>query len=314
MHAKTLLRGRIVIVWIVFCLIIGDRFVDAADDSPLDAVFNSPTPEHREELMTRYRKFLPPTDPIPTPEQRDRLLRLFLLTENPAVVERLGLEIIIILAEKFRAETLRPNPEIFPLRKVLEKAIDRIEATEEIKTIGRAALKEGLSARNASLRVDTISYVARQDKADSTKALLKMIDDADESVRIAALDALGEYGTSDAAPAIAENLRRRSGGLSEEEIRKDYSFRHGHSAIERIAERFGKPQAVLPSPGPSPRMATPAPSLTQYQVPTPAKSSPPPPAGEDPAATAERKSTAWLWLVGIAGLVSVGVLVWRRRV
>ena len=328
--------------------LVGVCFAFGGQPSPFDALDDAPTPAAREALMQQWRAALPPISHPITPEEREMLIQRFIVVRNPAILEVIGPELVLALAKRFRTVAMNAEPVgVEPdrrLRYALIDAVVRADLPEQIKAAGRGALLEGFNSPNRALRSETASDFAYREKEAVTDALLRMIDEPEERDRGLALELLGKFGRPDAAPVIAEKLRQRAKGLDRKAILNDFTFQSGRNAIERLTARAREAQGLTPVSTPKPETAVPGvpPGLVRMSESTPGfwQSTPPPspntpatrdnaatgqlggatppspniPAAQAPTSAFEHRTPVWPWLVGIAALIAILALVFKRRV
>jgi len=92
---------------------------------------------------------------------------------------------------------------------------------------------------------------------------------------------------------------------------KDFTVKtdlHTPPSVEKQQESAMPPKLPPSVQPPTPTPPTPAPTATPNMSPMPST-----PDVQTPAPVVERKSSAWLWVVGIAALTVIALLVWKRR-
>ena len=102
-----------------------------------------------------------------------------------------------------------------------------------------------LLKRNSKwLRIYTLQALATLDASEATKDILPLLSDDDEAVRVNALRTLGEVGDRTTALLIREVLDKKRTKSNQTSPDKDYTFREGRKAIERIERRQKKRDEV----------------------------------------------------------------------
>lgn len=176
----------------------------------------------------------------------DPLLDAYVRTsgEDQELVAKMRSDAIPRLVQRLKNET-------DPTRRAslliaLSKAVDQIPAEKAIKDAGRTTIYDSLKSRDANERRLAVRCVGKMDKGLATAALLQMVNDTNETVRVAAIQALADYGSPTSASLLEQALKDRARGLSAEEMKKDYSFKFGPPAIDRLRARAKNPKATFP--------------------------------------------------------------------
>lgn len=76
---------------------------------------------------------------------------------------------------------------------------------------------------------------------DAADEIVPMLNDSDMSNRVNAAQMLAKIGDESTADKIAAILEQRRNGLTSDQIERDWSFRHGYSAIEMLRGKSTKP-------------------------------------------------------------------------
>ena len=158
-----------------------------------------------------------------------------------------------------------------------------------------------------------MNLLALREKDAGLDRLAPLLRDPDESVRAMAAELFGEYGTEARIAQLEAALTDRAKSLTAEQVKRDYSFKYGYAAIEKLRQRWRQPAGERVEAPPLPAPNSPSPS-TPVSTATPAASSPAPTVAESLAPAVDHKSPVWPWLVGIAALTVIALLVWKRRV
>ena len=231
---------------------------------------------------------------------------------NTKVFSKLKPEAILKTAE--RLKSLPETADKIDYMSRLSRAIIYLQAPENIKSEGKAVLYSFLKSKNKDERIAATDYISHIDGEKATDTFLTIVDDPIEEVRVNALRVLGERGRLDVAATIENILERRARGLSAEDIRRDYTFRHGRAAIEKLKERIKLKPAVAneaDAPALAPTIPPPpaaVPSETPITLPTPTM-----PIAQTPVPVIEHRAPMWPWLVGVAALGLLAFLRWNRH-
>jgi len=119
----------------------------------------------------------------------------------------------------------------------LAAAIRQFPLETELRSKGKDALYEQLQSPDERTRWFTASVVAGLYKADATEALLSMVDDPVERVRLIAIESLGTYGKPETLPKLKEAIARRSRTLTNEQKANDATLHFGQESIEMLEKR-----------------------------------------------------------------------------
>ena len=238
-------------------------------------------------------------------DDRRELIRMFVITQGaePKLIQGFENRAITSMIDGLK------NEKDVQRRTDLLQAISKAIKLSDIIDSGTASAAKGviyqsLVASAPIERIDAAKLIASSEKDSGLDRLMPLLVDSNESVRVVAADLFGEYGSEARIVQMSEVLKERAKGLTAEEIKRDYLFRHGYAAIEKLKQRWQQPsvrgseargmQNVAVPSGHSP-----APTSTAAHIAVPA---------------IERKTSAWPWIGGIAALLVIVALVFKRRV
>lgn len=102
---------------------------------------------------------------------------------------------------------------------------------------------------NMWIRIRALQTLGEFEAVNVSDEVLPLINDKGEFVRVTALETLGKIGDEQAAIRIEQVLNERKKGLTEQQVRNDWSFEAGYTAIEAIKKRMATHN---PAPKPKP--------------------------------------------------------------
>lgn len=186
------------------------------------------------------------------------------------------------------------------LPRVRERAAENLRITQNPKAVPplKAALLEEEGRLPAALIANPDTEASVATLTTQFRALSMIRSDDALAALDASLDRLRKrYGASEVGGELLRQLQhvRETGGI--QEYRRDTA-----SSVP-----VEPPQPPAPAPS-TPALATP------HATTTSASQAPATPIAQNPAATVEQRAPLWPWLVGIAALIVIALLVWKRRV
>lgn len=100
-----------------------------------------------------------------------------------------------------------------------------------------SVLRHLVTYQDEDVRRYAVGGLGEMGKVDDAAALLPLMKDPSEVVRVNTAHALSKIGDDEVARKIGNILQERRGGLTNGQVRRDNSFAHGYQAISNIVSR-----------------------------------------------------------------------------
>lgn len=127
-------------------------------------------------------------------------------------------------------------------------ALRNMPLSPEVRITATESLYDALGSPYMHARRYALTIFENIDGPVDTGKILALLDDPNKYVRVRAAVVLSKIGDASIADEIEAILGNRKRSLTEEEITKDASFRHGYAAIEKLREKSSPaPSSAVPS-------------------------------------------------------------------
>lgn len=123
-------------------------------------------------------------------------------------------------------------------------ALNSLKVDSEVRNEAQRAIYGALKSPYMITRKTAIYASASSGGRAAVDEILPLLLDADMSNRVNAAQNLAEIGDESTADKIAAILEKRRVGLTAEEIDKDWSFRHGYHAIDKLRGKTAEPATL----------------------------------------------------------------------
>lgn len=108
-----------------------------------------------------------------------------------------------------------------------------IDATKKL-------LQRNQANTSAELRILAVNTLAKIGSTNDAGALIPLIGDSSEFVRVNVMRALAKLGTANELAPIEQHLAMRTAQASQDDLRMDLSFQEGQKAVESIKRRLAE--------------------------------------------------------------------------
>lgn len=124
----------------------------------------------------------------------------------------------------------------------LKHSFEQIKGIDpQLVTAGEGVIYEKLKADAPEVRQLAAGIVAVRNKDAALDRLAPLLNDPNEAVRVTVVTLFGSFGNEARIAQLEAFLTRRAKGLTADGIKRDYVFRRGYAAIEKLKQRWHQP-------------------------------------------------------------------------